>query len=529
MSAPRPIAVVALLLCLAGIVQIVVIGRAVVPAIDAVRFVGVAQAIERQGLAPAVRQQREEPLFAASVWATHALLRHVADDAPGLWATAAQAAAAVALALSVVPVYFIALRLAGPGAAAVGGALCCVLPELCRLGAEGISDSTHLLWFALAFWLLVEWWRRPALPSGASLGIMTAAGAATAVAMLARAEAIVLPATVMLAALLVQRRRDWRRPWKPLVFALSGYALGVALVLGPFVISMGATTPTAALARVLGRAELPNAPAVAPVWRFDDGRPMAFPVREPGGRDLRRRGAVRAVVRYAECLAQAFGYVAGLLALVGAWRLRRQRPDEPIDRLVQVFFAAFSAATLVHAATEGYLSPRHLAPLVAVTIGCAGLGAVALGEAIGSRIVRRPVWIVAAMVVLLSAGYLVVALRPLHAGRLAWREAGVWLATQTETPGAVLDTLGWSALYSGRQTYQYDQAQAAMSDPHLAFVVVGRWEVDSPSERGRTLRYWLSAAAEPVERFSGPTAAARSTAIVYRWDGEAFRRALCQR
>ena len=51
------------------------------------------------------------------------------------------------------------------------------------------------------------------------------------------------------------------------------------------------------------------------------------------------------------------------------------------------------------------------------------------------------------------------------------------MAGQTDLHGAVLDTQGWTGLYSGRETYAYESARVALSDPHLAYLVLEGREI----------------------------------------------------
>jgi len=120
---------------------------------------------------------------------------------------------------------------------------------------------------------------------------------------------------------------------------------------------------------------------------------------------------------------------------------------------------------------------------------------------------------------------LITTLRPLHAGRAAHRHAGQWLATAAHS-GVVLDTKGWTDLYSARTTFQYDQAQETFADGRLAYVVVQHADLQSSSDRARTLRFLLNAAAEPAVSFAGREGRPdhRSSVTVYRWHPERFRR-----
>ncbi|MCX7426807.1 MAG: hypothetical protein NTW96_14415, partial [Planctomycetia bacterium] len=268
-----------------------------------------------------------------------------------------------------------------------------------------------------------------------------------------------------------------------------------------------------------------------------------------------------ATLQFGNELARVFGYGVGVLAVVGLWQLRRAAA-RPADRFVQVFFVLFSTAVIVFTSAEGYLSSRHLVLLVVPGVGCAGVGAIALGQVgwyaliaakgvpcdhslrIGAetsvafrsakdRHFRGAKGDNATVLVVLLVGVpcLVVALDPLHAARSGYREAGQWLAAQSEPAGAVLDTLGWTALYSGRPTCQYDEAKAAFCDPRLAYVVAREEELRRPSDRARSLRHLLEVAGQPVATFSPEpnNGVPPSAVVVYRWYPERFRRLVARR
>ena len=125
-----------------------------------------------------------------------------------------------------------------------------------------------------------------------------------------------------------------------------------------------------------------------------------------------------------------------------------------------------------------------------------------------------------------AAFCVVAAARPLHASRLGHRLAAEWLARDAPAPGLVLDTRGWTALYSGRTTYRYADAPAAFGHPRLAYVVLERRELEYDSRRSRTLAHLLDVAAAPVAAFPDPDGAARGQplVVVYRWESQRFRR-----
>ena len=568
MSSRNQIAIVAGLMLLSAVVQVVTVSRASVTGLDAVRFVRSAKMIDQHGLVEALRGQREQPLFPFSVWTVHRGIECCVGDFPSSWAFSAQFAAAAALVLSVVPVYFLAKRLAGATAAAWGSALYCVLPEVSRLGADGISDALHLLFFGMALWMAIVYLTAAPDVRGAECGNpawLLAAGMASGLAVLVRVEGLILPAALILALALFQFRADLRRPWRRIPAAVGLFGLGFCLIIGPYLVVVDSVMPKVATARMLGRQDPPSVgtatpepggPVGAAIWCLDDGRPMSFDKKEPTI-SLRQRGLVPAARLFIGELAQAYGYWVGLLALVGGWRLRvvilkkgataglsssgTQVIGNPLSRrancFVQAFFLLFSATAYHFAVGEGYVSARHLLPLVVVGIGSVGYGVEDARRWLagflsrrswhtgGSFSAKRAGWIsTGAIIALVTGSCLIEFAQPVHASRAAHRRAAVWLAQDGAASGPVLDTRGWTGLYSGRTTYGYEQAQTAFSEGQLAYVVLEDRELRYPSQRSQTLRQLLDVAAEPVTRFSGPRGRGYTghAVVVYRWSKQRF-------
>jgi hypothetical protein len=247
------------------------------------------------------------------------------------------------------------------------------------------------------------------------------------------------------------------------------------------------------------------------------------------------------VLQFGQELAEAFGYWVGAIALLGLWHLRH-RPASAADRFVQVFLAVFSLAVVRFAAREGYVDARHLMPMVVAGIGSAGVGLMAIGARLSSMAGRHChgleaqdqrggtnlTWSPAAITITVLAGTLCLigTWVPAHGTRLGHRRAAGWLALAARPAEAVVDTRGWTGLYSGRRTYRFEDGEAGFSDPLLAYVVLEGRELRTASARSRTLRALLGAAAEPVATFhhdDDPRSRHRSV-LVYRWHPERFAR-----
>jgi len=537
-----------LLAFFAAAIQGVVISRSVVPALDSGRFLVTAEWMDREGVLATIQSQSEQPLYSLWVWAVrHAVLATVGSF-PALGAVTVQLAAAVPLVLIVVPVYCLTLRVYGAAAALAGTFLFCLLPEVARLGADGISDSTHLLLFAFGYWAVLVFVSGPG-GRGAMADFrsepqetpwrlgrpvwMLPAGLATGLALLVRAESLMLPAALAVGGLAIGLVPSWQRQWPRLLLGGVCFGAGLLVVLGPYLVVTGATTPQRAATRLLGRAGPARLSSPAPPlagdphdWSIAADEPLCFAPKDAS--TSRHRGLGGALQIFGRELLEAFWYWVGLLALVGLWIARRLRP-RPIDWFVRVFAGVFCAGVLTFGAREGYLSARHLLLLVVAGIGASGFGAVegALllsrwGHAARGNRRLGPAFAVAVMLALVGGACLMQTLMPVGRGAEAHRAASQWLLAQP-IAGTVIDTKGWSRLYSGRKTYQYADGAAAFADPSVRYVVVEPWELQGDSPRTRTLCRLLATAGEPAAEFAGAGGQSRRGVVLYRWRPERLR------
>ena len=308
---------------------------------------------------------------------------------------------------------------------------------------------------------------------------------------------------------------------------------------------------------------------------------MEFPLKESSS-SSRFRGYVAAIREYAKELPEVFQYWIGGLALFGLWfqllplpvlreragvravpayrrplspilspeyrgegacKIASDNAVRPFGRFCLVYFTVHSLAAIHHAAGVGYLSPRHLAPLVLLGLAPAGFGAWELGRRIADALVgtasragqaSREISILAqgmcrsargnycacAIVALAVVISLPRTLSPLHQSRYPHRQAGEWLAADATKDGAVLDTRGITGLYSGRTTHRYDAAKAAFRSSDLAYIVLEQRELEFDSSRSRTLQHLLASAGERIAVFEAPSHRPQDQVVIYRWHPE---------
>jgi hypothetical protein len=565
MDIRRQTATVGGLVLLTCLVQVWTVWRAVVPAQDAVRYLIVAQGIERDGLFATLRCQPEQPLFPALVSLVHQTLCAGVSASYDNWAICLQIAAAVPLVLSVIPVYALFCRFHGERAALVGALLYSLLGGIARLGADGLSDSTHLALFCTAVWAAAHYFEaeRPG-----AVGWLVLAGGSTGLALVARSEAIVVPLAVSGTLVWLQLFRPRRCSWLSACGAAGALIAGLAVAIVPYLVISDAYTPAEALARLTGRRGAQEAAplnavasdispaAVEPRWEVPGQGRLVFGKKDTS-KSSRFRGYPAAANKLFDELAQTLHYWIGAAALLGLWSSRHGL-STPLDRFMQFLCAALVAAAVSVAAQAGYLSTRHVLLLVVLGLGWAGVGVLAVSGWLGRLVAQRPKvgwdelagptkrdtpggtrsarptldlalkraialsldkgWPVALAAILACGADL---LRPLHASRTPHREAADWLARRAGREEAVLDSRGFTALYTGLKTYRYEAAQAAFSDPALTYVVVEQEELSAESRRSETMRWLLTHAGEPAARFAA-AGSEKHGVVIHRWRPERF-------
>lgn len=540
------VSALAFLLALCCAVQCWTVARAVAPAADAMRFIKIAQAIGEHGLANIVQAESEHVLFPCLVCLSHKVLRAGLGDLRSLWVLSAQAAAAAALVLSIVPVYFLTARVGGLRAALPAGILYAVLPDVARLGADALSDSAHLLLAGLAMWSAAVGFsaRRERRWRGAACLLL--AGGAIGLALLARGEAVLLLPAVGLTVLFGKFHCTGSLriglSWRQTLGRLAAFALGLTFTLGPYLLAVRAVTPRTAWARIVGHGDgdahssqsaLTGSPSQAsgelPGWWLSSGKRMSFRAKERSV-SIRFHGIPAALKELGQELASAFGYWIGGLAMLGLWR-RGKRRLRPIDVFALVLFLTVSAAVFYVACRTGYLASRHLLILTPLGLGWSALGARQIAAWAGRardrlawrgvQLAMRPARLCWAVVILAAAACLPKTLLPLHASQKGYRLAAEWLAAASPPGALVLDTRGWTGLYSGRRTLTYAEAPSALADPALTYIVVAERELHTPSRRSQTLRELLHVAGRRPRSFHGRPSKPE-TVLVYRWRSDRF-------
>ncbi len=371
----------------------------------------------------------------------------------------------------------------------------------------------------------------------AALGAGLAAGAGY----LARPEVILVPLTIGLTWLIGLGRKPGRSRLERMP-ALSVLLASVGLVVISYAAVKGEISEKIVMRHgfFLGPQRIMKRPVPQQVPRgLNDPRWDFSPKEESDQIPIRswRQSLGRIVGKWWEELCWGF-------AVMTVWGLARRRfirsllPDrDPVDtggvegRLLLVFAGIYGVALLLLSVMLGYLSGRHIMPLVVASIPWAAAGTYVCcrGIALNLRLGER--WYPTARVAVVATAIvasLVVQTRPSHRDHVSrWGHwaAGRWLEAHARPDELILDTRGWAKFISGQPGYDYWHVRQALTDSHLSYILVGLDELSAVSPRAETLKALLAYAATPLVDFPASPGERDPAVRLYRfhqpgsWEG----------
>jgi hypothetical protein len=486
------------------------------PAQDGLKFLRIARAFQTQPWADVVRGTDQHPLYPALVALAEPAVASWAGHGPDTWRVAAQLVSTLAALVLLFPLHGLTRTLFGERVADLAALGFVLLPGPMAVGHDTLSDSLALCAFLVALRLGLaalsrESWR-------AAVGCGFAAG----IGFLARPEVLVVPCAVLAAgAWKALLERAYAPKLRGLAPRLAGVAVMFLAMVGGYALVKGEVSEKLAMrsSATLGTKTVRPPKAVRPPRQWlpkglDDPRWDFSPKEEP--REVPRRGVGEVLKDLAFQWSEGLGWVLVIFAVWGIVRdgfIRDrlaaeggERPDLDGNgrRLVIAYLVLFTAVLVRHELRMGYLSHRHTLTLVLVSLpwAAAALDLCARRAAERFRLDRRRARLAGVVVLTAAVGTGVwLQMKPPHPSRWGHWAAGRWLVEHAEPGEAVLDTRGWAAFVSGRPSYDYWHVRQALTDAHLAYVVVGDDELRAKSRRAGTLRAVLAYAAEPVAGF----------------------------
>lgn len=457
---------------------------------DGLRYIRAAQRIDRGDYAGGLWNAADHPIHPLMIAAAHHLIDR--NQGPYAWQTAAQAAAAVALALAVVPLYLLGRDLFEDETTAwLGCALVVANPVIAYVAVNVLSESTFLLFWLWGLWAAVRFlrdgrfiWLPPAIAFGA-------------LAYLTRPEGLLLHLSLVTTLLLLPLHRVTRIYWPRWGAAVALLVLGPAVLVGPYVFWKGGLGTKPAVARVLGT--MPDSPPAA----LERERPL------PAGQTAVQTYTL-AASRALKALKGAVTWPLIPLAIVGLVVAGRGAERARTWLFLGVVVAISMGGLVRLHATGGYCTVRHaLVPgLVLLLFAAHGLswvmknasveaGRLGLGE---GRLRPGPaVWGVVLAALLLMPAYR--AKVPFNSSFAPYRMAGWWLEHRVPSAaGGVLDLTDWSLFFSNQPGYGIGEAALAASLPDTRFVVLRDAHLNGHGRSSEIARA-LVAGRAPIARF----------------------------
>jgi hypothetical protein len=435
--------VLAAALTLTVLCQAYVILRSPVIAKDGIGFIRIARSLASDPVAT-LRTEDQHPGYPAMVLAVERGYRWLTGRGEfDCYLTAARLAASTCGLLATVFLWLFARRLYDDRIANVTVLLAAVWP-LFRLNAgDGLSDTPHLMFYLAGAWLASE-----GLVRG-RLGWLVAAGAASGLAFWVRPEGLVvgLAAGLVFAARFLRPRLMSRRQ----AIFIASVAAATLLVVVPYVLVAGKITSKklpfhrhiSAHEKAIAAAE-PTAGLLAeppPGGTLPDEfhRPPTFLGTLALG-----------LFELARELAQGFYYLALIPLAAGTFAPSRPRPNGSVVLLHILLMNANAALLLLLYLTAGYISHRHVLPLVALMLPTAAAGTVCLADEASRRIrlAGSPRRALAIAVCLFYVGLVPKCLKPLHEVYLPILQAAQWVKGQARPGDTVLSTSGYIRFYT---------------------------------------------------------------------------------
>ncbi len=512
---------------LAAALHAVGIARTLVPAQDGLKLIRFARQFQNDPWADVIRGADVHPLYPALIAIAEPVVARAVGEGPDAWRLSAQIIATMASLALLVPIYFLTEGLFDSRIAFLAAGLLALLPRIAEVGHETLADSMGLCATFTALWLAAQALNRGDRRIGAASGFFTAIG------YLARPEVILVPIAIGLT-WTIDRLRPTRNARPRAIGTLA------MIMLLPAVAVIGYAGIKGQISEKLS---IRAAAGLGPQFLLKRNVPQPLPsgLNDPtldfSAKEESDHIAIRGV---GEAARRVFGrWWEGLVwyfAVMTVWGLARRREIRAMlagnrsaivlgieGRLLGTFALIDAVALLRHSATLGYLSGRHVLPLVVASIPWAAGGAYICWRRIGElmRLSPRTMgfgrMVPFGMALLLCIGAQLNPTHSRHLSRWGHWSAGRWLSAHAAPGEEVLDTRGWARFISGLPGYDYWHIRQALTDAHLSYILVELDELEAKSARARTLRSLLAFAATPIEEFPAGPADPRPAVRIYRY------------
>jgi 4-amino-4-deoxy-L-arabinose transferase-like glycosyltransferase len=466
--------------------QTLVAMRSPIIAKDGIAFIRIAKRMQTDFVG-ACRLEDQHPGYPTLLLLSSRLARLWPNlDELDVWIVGGQLASGLCGALAIVFLWLLARRLYDRQIADIAALLAAIWPLLRQNASDVLSDTPHLMLYLAAVWLTCE-----GLVRG-RVRWFAAAGVAGGLAYWVRPEGLLVP----LAALPVIASTHWRRQPRAMLCGMAALALASLLVALPYVLTSGKITSKKSIFnRPVATSEVaapdvaqPSAPQPLafsiPSWAWQLPEAGLLTEPAPGATlpDERTRpdsllGALTyAVIELGQEMAQGFYYLLLVPLAIGRFAPGRRTWQTVPGRMSTIVLCAHAALLVALYHVAGYISHRHVIPLVALLLPTTGVGLLWIAErlavvmknlrALASPPVQwlwiakrmaalvpwlaRPRMAMAAVALVVATGLLPRTVRPLHKVYGPVVEAARWIRTHSQPGDSVLSTSAYVRFYAER-------------------------------------------------------------------------------
>lgn len=439
-------------LVVAGVLQLIVAWRSPLVARDGLDFIQYARGLRQSGC-ELIRVQDQHPGYPLMVWGSTVLVRPWGLPDTRMWIQAARIPSMLGGLACVLLVWLLARRLFDRPTADIAALVFAAMPIFRQSAADALSDSPHLFFYLLATWLVCEGLARM------SWRWFAAAGAASGAAYWVRPEGlgVALVAAATLVVLLFSRPG---RRWQALLGCGAALVATTVAVAIPYPLIAGKVTskqnPYAqqqprkpflvneAAAQAAAPAAVGPGPTAKVPSAASAGMTFSFLLKTLG----------RAFYEFGDEIIRGFRFFFLVFYVLGYFELRKRPWD---GRLLGFLYALATLHIVVLFGVffmSGYISHRHVMPLVALAMPWIALGIMYAAETI-RRVARVPVSRRQGALLCAAVSCAIVvprAVRELHVVFLPTLQASAWICQHTRPTDRMLTNSRYVSYFSQRPT-----------------------------------------------------------------------------
>ncbi len=428
----------------------------------------------------------------------------------------AQITSLLASLLLTIPLYFLGKLLFDRQTAFIATMLYQVLPVCTLIASDGLSDNLFLLFAALGVWFSAIALTRNGLVWFLISGLCIGAS------YLVRPEGLIVGIALALVILTIKYRGIWS--WQPFVLRSGMVGVGLALVMVPYIITIGHLTNKPTGTDLIHSFE---GQEIKPSWQNQQSlapEQNAYPpLAEWYNGDRTHSRILWGVKALGKELLKSFFYLPPFLALFGIYISRRKVAQN--NALLFVLLVALCHMLLLWevARGAGYVAERHTLLIVLCGSYFVATGLLALGARCASwprlsHLGGATTWS-AIMAFVMIAACIPAGMKSLHVNRAGHHAAGLWLAHERHQDDVVLDPFSWAEFYAGFIRYP----EFHRRECHYIYAVVESID-NSPHPRLHLMPDALRAARQGELVYHWPENLPESKAKVriFRCEGKGF-------